>query len=230
MTKFIEKAIEYCDQGCPYYRYYYDNYYSEFCVNCVNGEEKTIYKNSDLYKEVEVPFGPKKCNLTKTERVFNDDMFPIIPPEWCPLKDIKSKGVKVGMAALFIEDDKILMGKRLGDSVMCNQWAFPGGKMDLFEESLLEGLKREVKEETSMILKEADLICYQNEYFPEIFQNYIVFYFLAKEYMGKPKNMEPHKCSGWEWVDINNLPKDVSKYALQVIKIGRYKSFTQRCF
>lgn len=62
--------------------------------------------------------------------------------------------VIIGVKAVIVNNGKILLMKRSGDyGEISNSWDIPGGRTNPGEEPL-EGLKREVKEETGMDLKE----------------------------------------------------------------------------
>lgn len=90
MAKILKKIINYCNEDCPYYQDNYDEPYG-YIIQCNHENGKVIYNNEELYKKIEAPYGPKKYNLSTIKKVFNDDLFPISPPLWCPLDDIDDK-------------------------------------------------------------------------------------------------------------------------------------------
>ena len=63
---------------------------------------------------------------------------------------------KIAVGGVIIRDNKILLTKRR-DEPDKNKWAIPGGKLEL-NETLEEGLKREMKEETSLNVKIGKLL------------------------------------------------------------------------
>ena len=63
---------------------------------------------------------------------------------------------KIAVGGVIIRDNKILLTKRRDDPDK-NKWAIPGGKLEL-NETLEEGLKREMKEETSLNVKIGKLL------------------------------------------------------------------------
>ena len=48
-------------------------------------------------------------------------------------------------------------------------------------------------------------------------------FFLATEWSGEVKNMEPHKCDDLSWFDIDNIPDNVIPYIKQAIESIRNK-------
>jgi 8-oxo-dGTP diphosphatase len=63
---------------------------------------------------------------------------------------------KIAIGGVIIINNKILLAKRR-DEPDKNKWAIPGGKLEL-NETLEEGLKREMKEETSLDIKKGKLL------------------------------------------------------------------------
>jgi len=43
------------------------------------------------------------------------------------------------------------------------------------------------------------------------------FFFTAKKWQGEPKIMEPDKCDDLNWLESNNLPKNIIPYIRQAI-------------
>ncbi|WP_337860009.1 NUDIX hydrolase [Ferroplasma sp.] len=62
---------------------------------------------------------------------------------------------KIAIGGIIIKDNKILLGKRR-DEPDRGKWAIPGGKLEL-NETLEEGLKREMLEETGLIVNVGEL-------------------------------------------------------------------------
>lgn len=201
--KYLEKIIQYCDRDCPYYEWSYTDCRGD-SISCEHDCGKIIYNNKEI-------------------STLKNKIYPITPPDWCPLKSIEDKGVKVSVSALFIKDNRVLIGKRIGNRVLKDYYSFPGGKMDLFEQNIEDALVREIKEETGVTIKKYDFISYHNEFFPDDFQNYIVFSYVVNEWEGVPVNLEPEKCESWEWIDMDNLPEKTSPYSKQIIKNYKLK-------
>lgn len=119
-------------------------------------------------------------------------------------------GVSVG-ALIFNEQEQILLNKR---SQNCKNsrghWEAPGGAVN-FGEKREDAIKREVKEEFGVdieILKELHVV---DEILKEEKQHWVATTFVAKIKNGEvPKIMEPEKCDGIGWFDLNNLPSPLS--------------------
>ena len=126
------------------------------------------------------------------------------------------------------ENGRVLMGLRNSDAALASSdlhgegtWTFPGGKFD-FGDGLFEGAARELKEETDLDLIRAEIISVSNE--RNDTAHFITLGFLATEWSGTVKTMEPDEIIKWEWFDLNNLPKNVYAPTLKMIenyKIGQ---------
>jgi len=73
----------------------------------------------------------------------------------------------VGVGGVLIEDGKALLIKR-GSEPLLGQWSIPGGTLELGE-TILEGIARELLEETGIVVRVLDLVeVFEriNPYFP----------------------------------------------------------------
>lgn len=112
---------------------------------------------------------------------------------------------RIGVAAIIINGDKILLGKRKnahGEGT----WSTPGGHLE-FGESLEQCARREVLEETGLMLKNVRSGPYTNDIFVQEHKHYITIYMIADYVSGTPLVMEPEKCEQWQWFSWNALPK-----------------------
>ncbi|MDD4938164.1 MAG: NUDIX hydrolase [Candidatus Shapirobacteria bacterium] len=112
---------------------------------------------------------------------------------------------KVGIAVCVINNNKILLGNRIG-SHGNNTWAFPGGHLE-FNESFEECSIREVKEETSISIKNIRFLSITNDVFKKEKKHYITIFIVANYFSGEVRIMEPNKCREWKWFDWDNLPQ-----------------------
>ena len=122
--------------------------------------------------------------------------------------------IMVTAAACIIYDEEkgILFEKRSDNG----NWCIPGGALEL-KESLEEGLKREVKEETNLDIfnpKFFDVRAGEHMVYPnkdEVYYTDVVY--IVTEYQGELK--ADHESDDLQWYKIDNLPEKMcpnSKY------------------
>lgn len=111
--------------------------------------------------------------------------------------------VKVGISVMIMKDNKILLGKRIGKHGS-GQYAFIGGNLE-YSESFEECIVREVAEEADIKIKNIKFLGIYNlkEYMPKHYLNILMS---ADWESGEPKLMEPDRCEGWQWYDMDDLP------------------------
>lgn len=116
---------------------------------------------------------------------------------------LKNPQVRVGVGIMVFKEGKVLLGKRkslLGKG----EYAGLGGHLE-FGESIEACAKREAKEEAGIKIKKIKFLClsslkkYQGKH-------YIDIGLTAEWAIGKPKTMEPEKCEGFAWYELENLP------------------------
>jgi 8-oxo-dGTP diphosphatase len=125
----------------------------------------------------------------------------------------------VGVGALLLRGDKVLLGKRRGTHE--EFYAVPGGHTE-WGESFENTLRREVEEETGLEIQDSRFICILNHVLED--KHYVTLHFASEFFVGKPELKEPHKCEGWSWYDLDNLPEPmfiVSKDAIEHYKNGK---------
>ncbi|MCX6814521.1 MAG: NUDIX domain-containing protein [Candidatus Aenigmarchaeota archaeon] len=120
--------------------------------------------------------------------------------------------VRAGVGVLLIRDGKVLLGKRHEDAKKADSelhgegtWTCPGGKLD-FHETLFGQAIKEVKEETGIDVKKLEIVSIGNDMVPD--NQFITIGFLATEFSGKPRVMEPDEIVEWEWFPLDDLPKN----------------------
>ncbi len=123
---------------------------------------------------------------------------------------IDKNEVPIGINALIINDKhQILLGLRSGNRGGSGTYGLIGGKAKNGE-TIEETAKREIFEETGLVVNTEDL---------EIINLFttqstadIMFYqigVLVKKYSGEPKNMEPNKCDEVKFFDLEKLPENL---------------------
>ena len=111
---------------------------------------------------------------------------------------------RVGVSAIVISDDKVLLGKRIFSHGK-NTWSPPGGHLE-FGETPENSAKRELEEETGLLAKKTFIGPWTNDYFPKESKHYITLHIFIHEFEGKPQVIEPVKCSSWDWFSMDDLP------------------------
>lgn len=110
----------------------------------------------------------------------------------------------IGVAAVLVNHNKILLGRRLGAHGE-GTWAFPGGHLEWFE-SIENCAAREVREETGMSVRDIEFAGVTNDLFERERKHYITVFMLARPEKADPVVMEPEKCEQWAWFSTNQLP------------------------
>lgn len=129
---------------------------------------------------------------------------------------------KVGIGVMIFKDGKILLQKRKG-SHGDGEYSFPGGHLE-YMESFEECARRETMEEAGIKIKNLKFLLLSNlkDYAPK---HYVHLNFIADWESGEPKIMEPDKCDGWDWYDLDNLPTPNFKtmpVCIEAYKTGKY--------
>lgn len=139
----------------------------------------------------------------------------------------KRTRVKVGVAIIVCGGRigyDVLMAKRKG-AHGSGQWSFPGGKVDPGESSV-QTAKRELFEETGLIVEEKDFqyVMSNLHYFPEIDTEYVTIFFKVDRdaYFGGIEVKEPEKIDGdWEWITPGKWPFPLFEPVTKLVEEGR---------
>lgn len=116
-----------------------------------------------------------------------------------------NKEVRVGVAVIIVRDDCILLGQRLG-SHGAQTWATPGGHLEVGE-SIENCAKREVLEETGLVVNSLQKLGFTNDIFEDEGKHYVTLFVGAGCEQGEPQLLEPDKCAQWQWCNVNELPE-----------------------
>lgn len=110
---------------------------------------------------------------------------------------VENKQVGVGIAIIVEKDNKILMGKRLSKHAYGLD-GLPGGRIE-YGETLVEAVKRELKEETNLEAINIELVTASSNVFEDGSHWVTMFYKVSAK--GELINLEPHKKESWRWED-----------------------------
>lgn len=146
------------------------------------------------------------------------------------MTDEKPKKPGTGFGVMVLnKEGKILLGRRNDDSEKADSelrgegtWTMPGGKLE-FGETFEEGAEREVMEETGMTLKEAEVICVNND--KNEYAHFITIGLFSENFDGEPRVMEPDEITEWKWFDLENLPERIFFPSAKILENYRQKKF-----
>ena len=133
------------------------------------------------------------------------------------------KGViKVGIGVLVLKNNRVLLKKRRGKHGHDEYEDAGGGHLE-YMESFIDCAKRELREELGIEIKNIRFLCISNvkKYVPK---HYVDIGLVAEWASGKPKIMEPKKCSELGWFDLDKLPEPLTewtRYYLEAYKTGK---------
>ena len=109
-------------------------------------------------------------------------------------------------------DGKILLLERSGTGYADGQLCPPSGHLEEGE-SVVQGVAREAREETGVLIEPGDLVFrHVIHHRNPLGQARIGFFFTATRWQGVPTNTEPHKCAGLSWVDPARPPANTVPY------------------
>jgi len=119
----------------------------------------------------------------------------------------------VGVGVMILKENKILLGLRNSDKIKAGSelqgqgtWTMPGGKVE-FMEKLVDAAKRELEEETNLKATKLNFLCISDDMTENA--HYVTVGFIAEDYTGEVKAMEPETILEWRWFDLNNLPNNL---------------------
>ena len=120
--------------------------------------------------------------------------------------------IKVGLACIVRKDDKILLGHRslnrkdTGGIHEPDKWTLPGGKQE-YNETVIDGIIREVKEETNLDISDIELLSVNDDIQSD--RHFVTITFIANKCCGKLICMEPNKEDEWRFFDISEIPNNI---------------------
>lgn len=115
---------------------------------------------------------------------------------------------------LFLEkDNKYLVTRRCNTGYEDGNYQVPTGHVE-DQELPTEAIIREAKEEIGVDLKAEDLEFVHLSYRPrhDETDNRVDIFFKASQWNGEIINAEPEKCDDMQWVDLDNLPKNMTAH------------------
>jgi 8-oxo-dGTP diphosphatase len=119
---------------------------------------------------------------------------------------------------MILRDGKCLLGRRRGAHGDAT-YGWCGGGLE-FGESLEDTARREVSEESGLIVHSLKLICVSNV--RDYNHHYIYYEILDTDAEGEPRVMEPEFTESWHWYSLDDLPTPL--FRATELGIESYKS------
>lgn len=129
--------------------------------------------------------------------------------------------------------DQVLLSLRKGTGFMDGYYSLVAGHIEQ-DESAEAAAIREASEESAigLTVDQLTFVYLMHRYTANPDDAYIDIFFEVREWQGEFENMEPEKCGGLDWVNINNLPDNTIPYIADVLaayRTGeRYKSIERQ--
>jgi len=126
----------------------------------------------------------------------------------------------VGVGAVILSDDKILLVKRANEPNK-GKWSVPGGLVRIGEK-LKDALRREILEELGVEIDIGDVACVTDEIFYDrdgnVEYHYIVIDFYANIIAGEPKAMSD--AEEVEWFGLDEIDEvDAVEFVKKLVKV-----------
>lgn len=115
-----------------------------------------------------------------------------------------TKNPRVGIGVFICKEGKFLMGKRMGSHGE-GTWTVPGGHLE-YGESFADTAKREVLEETGLVINNVRFGAVTNDFFEEEGKHYVTVWMLSEYESGEATILEPDKFVEQGWFDFDSLP------------------------
>ena len=117
---------------------------------------------------------------------------------------------------ILVRKNKILLLRRVNTGYEDGKYGLPSGHLEK-DESITDGLKREVKEEIGVDINTKDLKLVHAMHRKEK-DIRVDFFFEVSKYNGIPINNEPEKCDDLKWFPQDKLPANTVPYVKTAIK------------
>lgn len=142
---------------------------------------------------------------------------------------VDEKKIGVGVGVMLLKKGKILLGRRHEDPEKARSalrgegtWCMPGGKMR-FGETFEETGKREVLEETGIVVNSAKIIALNNDQIEGV--QFITIGLLCEDFDGESQVREPDTITCWDWFDLDALPSPLFFPSEKILKNYLQKQF-----
>jgi ADP-ribose pyrophosphatase YjhB (NUDIX family) len=126
-----------------------------------------------------------------------------------------------------IRVEQILMLQRFQTGYEDGKYSLVAGHVEP-SELPSQAIIREAKEEAGLViaLKDLKVVHVLHRVCPD--REMVDIFFLAKNWQGEAKNMEPDKCDEMKWAPLNQLPENTIPYVKKFSKLFKTKNFTAK--
>ncbi len=124
------------------------------------------------------------------------------------------KHIIIASGPVIVENNRVLLNQHGDDSF----WKFCGGRVEDFEENLLEAAQREAKEEMGIeleILNTEPFVIWTCKDLSDGRLDILLVHYLAKR-IGEVKPGSDIRA--WDWFDLDNLPDNLAPNIVPVLK------------
>lgn len=127
--------------------------------------------------------------------------------------------IGVGGGAIIVNDrNEVLLVRRASNAIIdAGMWSRPGGKIEIGE-TAINGVEREVFEETNIRVRVTQNLGYTETIAPGNSQHWIALSFAARYISGEVKNLEPDKHDEVRWFPLTDLPPNLTEYTKESIQ------------
>ncbi|MDO8340631.1 MAG: NUDIX domain-containing protein [Candidatus Woesebacteria bacterium] len=125
--------------------------------------------------------------------------------------------LRAAVYLILLNEDKILLSRRYNTGWMDGRYSLIAGHID-GNESVDKAMIREAWEEAGIKIVKKDLKPATVLHRKSSDQEYMDFFFVTKQWSGKPIIKEPNKCDDMDWFPLNDLPKNLLPHILEAIK------------
>jgi 8-oxo-dGTP pyrophosphatase MutT (NUDIX family) len=112
----------------------------------------------------------------------------------------------VSIYLILIQDEKVLLLRRFNTGYEDGKYCFPAGHLEP-NESIAQGLQREVKEEVGIDIRPRDATLVHTMHRKESDER-VDFFFTVSTFTGVPRNCEPDKCDDVGVVSSEYTPRE----------------------
>ncbi|MCM1988230.1 NUDIX hydrolase [Oceanirhabdus seepicola] len=123
----------------------------------------------------------------------------------------------VAVHLFLIKDRSILLLRRFNTGYEDGNFSVVAGHID-GDENYIDAMIREAKEEAGITIYKNQIEPIQVMHRKNVDREGIDYFFVAKQWSGEIKNMEPNKCDLLEWFDLDNLPYNMVAYIKEAIR------------